>query len=579
MPFADTGLAAPNNFTNSAGVFNCTERHRDHHPDRPLRPHRRHLRRDQHQLRPPAPSTSGGTNGQHDCTTPGGGGAGNTAGLALRLLRAQQDRRAWRAAGCPPTPGCTPQLTTNVNLNQTCNAFWNGAHDQLLPLGRRLPEHRRDRRRVRPRVGPRPRRQRRQRRAVATPARATPTSRPSTACRPPASATASSGPSNDGCGMTADGTGFNAERGPDRCGRTATPTARACATPTGPSTSTNTPDTALGFVCSQLQRPAAAPAAGRCTARRRPSRQAAWDLVARDLAGGAVQPRQPDAPSSSATSSSTRAAATSAPGTPAPAASSSNGCGATNGYMQWLAADDDNGNLNDGTPHMTAHLRRLQPPRHRLRHARPRPTAAAPAARPRPRRSPPPPGNNQVVALLERGRRRHPLLGVPHRGPRRLQLRQDADRRGDRHQPTPTPRSANGRPYSYNVVAAGASSGCFGRASNCVTVTPASAPGPAEPGRDRHGPEPDHRDLEPGGRRRDLPRLPRDGRVPAAARTRCSQSGITGTTYERQHRVRRPHLLVRGHLRRRRQLRVRASATATTRWPPAAARWPRPSRA
>jgi hypothetical protein len=32
----------------------------------------------------------------------------------------------------------------------------------------------------------------------------------------------------------------------------------------------------------------------------------------------------------------------------------SNGCGSTNGYMQWLAADDDNGNLNDGTPHMTA---------------------------------------------------------------------------------------------------------------------------------------------------------------------------------------------------------------------------------
>src|SRR5690606_2676567 len=34
--------------------------------------------------------------------------------------------------------------------------------------------------------------------------------------------------------------------------------------------------------------------------------------------------------------------------------SSANGCGASNGYMQWLAADDDNGNLNDGTPHMTA---------------------------------------------------------------------------------------------------------------------------------------------------------------------------------------------------------------------------------
>jgi hypothetical protein len=34
--------------------------------------------------------------------------------------------------------------------------------------------------------------------------------------------------------------------------------------------------------------------------------------------------------------------------------STSNGCGATNAYLQWLAADDDNGNLNDGTPHMTA---------------------------------------------------------------------------------------------------------------------------------------------------------------------------------------------------------------------------------
>ncbi|MCP3100789.1 hypothetical protein LZ198_18115 [Myxococcus sp. K15C18031901] len=35
-------------------------------------------------------------------------------------------------------------------------------------------------------------------------------------------------------------------------------------------------------------------------------------------------------------------------------AGTADGCGATHGYMQWLAADDDNGNLNDGTPHMTA---------------------------------------------------------------------------------------------------------------------------------------------------------------------------------------------------------------------------------
>lgn len=32
----------------------------------------------------------------------------------------------------------------------------------------------------------------------------------------------------------------------------------------------------------------------------------------------------------------------------------SSGCGSGSGYMQWLTADDDNGNLLDGTPHMTA---------------------------------------------------------------------------------------------------------------------------------------------------------------------------------------------------------------------------------
>ena len=30
------------------------------------------------------------------------------------------------------------------------------------------------------------------------------------------------------------------------------------------------------------------------------------------------------------------------------------GCGTNSGYFSFLAADDDNGNLNDGTPHMQA---------------------------------------------------------------------------------------------------------------------------------------------------------------------------------------------------------------------------------
>jgi trimeric autotransporter adhesin len=34
--------------------------------------------------------------------------------------------------------------------------------------------------------------------------------------------------------------------------------------------------------------------------------------------------------------------------------STSGGCAATNGYQRYLIADDDDGNLNNGTPHMTA---------------------------------------------------------------------------------------------------------------------------------------------------------------------------------------------------------------------------------
>jgi hypothetical protein len=37
---------------------------------------------------------------------------------------------------------------------------------------------------------------------------------------------------------------------------------------------------------------------------------------------------------------------------------------------------------------------------------------------------------------------------------------------------------ANGRPYHYNVVAAGSSAACFGVASNCTSVTPGGPPAP-----------------------------------------------------------------------------------------------------
>ncbi|HSG40089.1 MAG TPA: hypothetical protein VLE27_10665, partial [Thermoanaerobaculia bacterium] len=66
--------------------------------------------------------TSTGTN----CTTPGFGGAGNTHAARTQyyhLNRAKEQARGW----LPSNTWLNAQLTANVNINLTCNAFWNGS--------------------------------------------------------------------------------------------------------------------------------------------------------------------------------------------------------------------------------------------------------------------------------------------------------------------------------------------------------------------------------------------------------------------------------------------------------------------
>ena len=201
---------------------------------------------------------------------------------------------------------------------------------------------------------------------------------------------------DDGCGLTADGTGFNANESPDRAA-TARPTAPACATPTGRSTSDNTPDTALGFVCTHCSTGtgpcgrqvhcAAAPVApgGLGPRRARPHR-------------GALQPTTARPRSSSGNKLFYQGSGNIGLWHACTCGGSSSGCGATNGYMQWLAADDDNGNLNDGTPHMTAIFNAFN--RHGIACATPAAQNSGCARGPGAarRRSPPPPGNYQVGA-------------------------------------------------------------------------------------------------------------------------------------------------------------------------------------
>jgi hypothetical protein len=67
----------------------------------------------------------GGTTGT-DCTTPGSGGSGNTfsaRGQFYHVNRAKEAARGW----LPSNTWLNAQLTANVNINLTCNAFWNGS--------------------------------------------------------------------------------------------------------------------------------------------------------------------------------------------------------------------------------------------------------------------------------------------------------------------------------------------------------------------------------------------------------------------------------------------------------------------
>ncbi|HSE39930.1 MAG TPA: endopeptidase, partial [Acidobacteriota bacterium] len=125
MPWANTGLAAPNNFTNSAGVFNYTS------GTVTTTLSGRYVRISDACGAISQSSTTGdilmgGTNNQHDCTVPAGSSAGNTA--AARSAFYEINKIAELARGWLPTnTWLQNQLTANVNINLTCNGFWNGS--------------------------------------------------------------------------------------------------------------------------------------------------------------------------------------------------------------------------------------------------------------------------------------------------------------------------------------------------------------------------------------------------------------------------------------------------------------------
>jgi hypothetical protein len=455
MPFADTGLPAPNNFTNSAGLFEYTG------GTVTTTLSGKYVRISDTCGAISESSSTGdidlaGTNGQHDCTVPSGHSAGDTA--AARSCFYEVNKLAEMARGWLPTnTWLQSQLTANVNINQTCNAYWDGSTINFYRSGggcRNTGEiaavfdhewgHGLD-----------------DNDANGTISNSGEAYADIAAIYRLQASCVGYGffwTLNRGCGQTADGTGYNANES-----QTGTHCDLDCSgvrDADWDKHADHTPDTPQNFVCVHCNT-GSGPCGRQVHCAAAPVRQAAWDLVARDLRSA---PFNMDSNTAFIVGNklfyqgSGNVGAWHACTCP----SSSDGCGATNGYMQWLAADDDNGNLNDGTPHMTAIYAAYN--RHNIACSTPTPQnsgcSGGPTGAPTVTATP---GNNQVALSW---------TAVPNAS-KYWVFRTEGHAGcnfGKTLIGTVTTTSftdtevANGRQYCYVVMAVGTSDACFGPA-------------------------------------------------------------------------------------------------------------------
>jgi hypothetical protein len=466
MPFADTGLASPNNFTNSAGLFTWTS------GTTTTTLTGRYVDIVDSCGAVSNSSTTGsiglgGTNGQHDCTT-GGGGAGNTA--ASRTAFYEVNKLAEMARGwLPSNTWLQSRLTTNVNLNNTCNAFWGGGTVNFYRSGggcRNTGEiagvfdhewgHGLD-----------------DNDTVGSLSNSSEGYADIAAIYRLQHSCVGHGffsTSNKGCGQTADGTGFNAneaQQGASHCDLDCSGVRDA----DWDKHANHAPDTPLGFVCTSCLT-GSGPCGRQVHCAAAPARQSAWDFVARDLQSA---PFNLDSQTAFIVANRLFYQGSGNIGAwhSCTCGSSASGCASANGYMQWLAADDDNGNINDGTPHMTALFNAFN--RHGIACATPTAVnsgcAGGPSVAPSLNTTA---GDTQASLSWNTvsGATRYWVLRSEGHAGCNFGKTKIAEVTGTSYVDTQV---ANGRNYSYNVVAAGASNACFGVASNCTTVTPATS--------------------------------------------------------------------------------------------------------
>lgn len=141
MAYTDTGQASPNNYTDFGGKFDCTG------SAATTTLSGRYVDVNDNCGSISEFSTSGcgdidmaGVNAQHDCTIPTGHSAGDT--MSSRSAGAEIPQINRMAASYINYAWVNSAVTCNVNLNSTCNAYWNGTIN--LPFRRRLRKYRRN---------------------------------------------------------------------------------------------------------------------------------------------------------------------------------------------------------------------------------------------------------------------------------------------------------------------------------------------------------------------------------------------------------------------------------------------------
>jgi len=150
------------------------------------------------------------------------------------------------------------------------------------------------------------------------------------------------------------------------------------------------------------------------------------------------------------------------------------GCSANSGYMNYLAADDDNGNLNDGTPHMSAIYSAFHDQEIACETPVPQNSGCegTPGIAPTVIAS----GGNELIHLnwgVVSGAVEYEIFrteGVFRCDFGKVRLGNTA---GTDWIDTGL---QNGRDYSYVVIPKGNAAACFGPASECVTISPVVSP-------------------------------------------------------------------------------------------------------